>query len=70
MKMTVASPTPFQTSTRAMEKMARLGLVSQPMSAPPSSWLISPRSGFIKTVKVSPMPTALTSTGKKMTERR
>ena len=33
MKMTVASPTPFHTSTRAMEKRARLGLVSQPMSA-------------------------------------
>ena len=27
--MTVASPTPFQMSTRAMEKIARLGLVSQ-----------------------------------------
>ena len=30
MKMTVASPTPFQTSTRATEKIARCGLVSQP----------------------------------------
>src|SRR4029453_5968769 len=69
MKMTVASPTPFHTSTRGMEKIARLGLVSQPMSLP-SIWLISPRSGFIKTVKVSPTPTALTRTGKKMTERR
>ncbi len=51
--MTVASPTPFQTSTRAIEKMAKLGLVSQPGPSMPttaSALLIRPYSGFIRTV--------------------
>ena len=37
MKMTVASPTPFHTSTRAMENIARLGLVSQPGPSMPTA---------------------------------
>jgi hypothetical protein len=71
--MTVASPTPFHTSTRAMENNARLGLVNQPGPSMPttaSALLIRPFSGFIKTVKVSPTPMVLTNTGKKTTERR
>ena len=60
-------------STSATENSASFGLVSQPgplMPTSPSALLIRPFSGFISTVKVSPTPIVLTSTGKKTTERR
>ena len=72
MKMTVASPTPFHTSTSATESSAYLGSTSQAGPSIPTRArlsLITPRSGCIRTVKVSPTPIVLTSTGKKTTDR-
>jgi hypothetical protein len=71
--MIVASPTPFHTSTRAMDSRAYDGSVSQAgpeMPTAPRDWLMIPRDGFISTWKVMPTPMALTSTGKNITERR
>lgn len=71
--MSVASPTPFQTSTSATEKSAHCGSVSQPGPARPivaRPWLIRPSNGSSSTLKVMPMPIVDTSTGKNTTLRR
>ncbi len=73
MKIRVASPTPFQTSTIATDSSAVFGSTSQagpwmPMVA--RTWLTSPLVGFSSTWKVIPTPMVLTRTGKKLTERR
>jgi hypothetical protein len=73
MKITVASPTPFQTSTSATDSRANLGSTSQagplmPMRA--RDLLMTPADGSMRTWKVRPTPMVLTRTGKKTTERR
>src|SRR5919106_4772435 len=71
--MTVASPTPFHTSTNATDSSAYEGSVSQPGPSIPNTAsvsLITPPNGSISTWKVIPMPIVLTSTGKNTTERR
>ena len=73
MKITVASPTPFQTSTRATDSRANLGSTSQagplmPIAA--RDLLMRPADGSMRTWKVRPTPMVLTRTGKKTTERR
>ncbi len=71
--MTVASPTPFQTSTSATESRAMDGSVSHPGPVRPKApitSLMTPLVGFISAVKVMPTPTVLTSTGKNTTDRR
>ena len=73
MKITVARPTPFHTSTRATDSRANLGSTSQAgpsMPIKPSDSLMRPADGSMRTVKVRPTPMVLTSTGKKATERR
>ena len=72
MKITIASPTPFQTSTRATDSRAICGSVShfgpvRPTS--PIAALMRPFVGCIITLKVMPTATMLTSTGKKTIER-
>jgi hypothetical protein len=73
MKITVARPTPFHTSTSATESNAKLGSTSQAgpsMPTRPSDRLMSPSKGCMRTVKVMPTPMVLTRTGNKATERR
>ena len=72
MKITIASPTPFQTSTRATDSRAICGSVNhfgpvRPTS--PIAALMSPFVGCIITLKVMPTATKLTSTGKNTIER-
>ena len=70
MKMSVASPTPLQTSTTATENSASDGSVSQPgpgCRRRARVWLMTPSNGSIRTLNVMPTPIVLTSTGKKMT---
>ena len=72
MKITIASPTPFQTSTRATDSRAICGSVSHfgpvmPMTS--MVVLIRPLVGCIITLNVMPTATVLTSTGKNTIER-
>jgi hypothetical protein len=71
--MTVARPTPFQTSTTATEIRAVWASPSQSDEVMPnrlSTLLTSPVSGWSRTLNVIPTATVLTSTGKNTTERR
>jgi hypothetical protein len=70
--MTVATPTPFQTSTMMTEKSAMEGFPSQSGPVIPNSsrkLLKSPLVGCINELKVSPTAIVLTRVGKKTIER-
>ena len=72
MKITVAMPTPFQTSTTATESSAMSGLLSHAGPSIPriaKVRLIRPSDGCINTANVIPTATVLMSTGKKMIDR-
>ena len=72
MKITIASPTPFQTSTRATDSRAICGSVSHFGPVKPMTSivrLIRPLVGCIITLNVMPTATKLTSTGKNTIER-
>ncbi len=73
MKITIASPTPFHTSTRATDSSAIWGSVSHfgPVRPTrPMVELMSPSVGCISSLNVMPTATVLTSTGKNTIERR
>ena len=74
MKITIARPTPFQTSTRATDSTAICGSVShfRPGDRPtrPIVEFMSPSVGCISSLNVMPTATVLTSTGKNTIDRR
>jgi len=72
MKMTMAIPMPFHTSTMATDRSAMSGSVSHPGPSTPiasRATLIRPREGCMSTANVIPTATVLTRTGKKMIPR-